>query len=139
MAKDFKLEGAKEYSDILNSLGYKVKGQILKSANRSVLSKNITKQLRSSLPYSQQTTKEIRVGAERGSPTAVLVGPTTKSYWLRFVERGTKERIGRGKITASPKIEPYVDSRVNKVIDFTNKEYGKIIEGIIKKKIKRIK
>ena len=137
--KDIKILGAENYRDILDTLNAKVAGQILRSANRQVLSKNIVKQLRGVLPYSRNTTKDIRVLSTKKNKTAVAVGPTTAVYWLRFVEKGTKVRKGRGKISPRRIIEPFVDSKIDKVIDFTNKEYGKIISTIIKKKLKKFK
>jgi len=135
-----KLEGVKEYTEILNGLPERVRDQVLRSFNRKAATQEVLKPLRAALPYSSQTKKEIKVAANRANKTAVVAGPTSSVYYVRFVEKGTKERKGpRGRIRARNRIEPFVDSRINNVISFTSREYGNEINKFLEKKIKRLK
>ena len=110
----FKVEGLKEVYDILNQLPLKVSESVLRSFNRKALTVNIVRPLKSVLNYSSETKKNIKVQADKLNKTAVVAGPTSSVFWVRFVDKGTKQRKtsagwNRGRIRARNRIEPFVD------------------------------
>jgi len=134
----YDVEGVKEITEMLDELGYKIKSQVIRSFNRKALTTQIVKPLRAALPYSS-VKREIKVQNTRyNNNTAVVAGPTSKVFYVRFLEKGTKQRKGpRGAIMPRPIIEPFVDGQVKSVIKFTSKEYGNEVERIMKKKLRR--
>lgn len=140
---NFNLVGVKEITAILDQLPRKVTASILRSYNRKTASKFITKPLRVALGYSKNTTKDIKVRTSRKNKTAIKVGPTSDSFWLRFLEGGTvmrktKKGAARGRVRGRKIIEPFVDRQIPAIIDNLNTNYGKEIDQFLRKKIKRI-
>lgn len=144
MKVKMKLVGTKEYTNILKTLPTKVSDSILRSFNRQAANKNVVKPLKSSLPYSENIKKNIKVQASNKNKTAVVAGPTSEVFYVRFLDQGTKNRTtksgaNRGQIIGKFALEPAIDGRVNSIIKYTNKEYGKEINKFLKRKIKRLK
>lgn len=146
MSKNFEINGLNELKRALNDLKPKFKNQVLRSFFRQVATKQVVKPLRSHLPYSKDVLKKIKVSTSRSDTdkTSVYAGLTYDKFWIRFLEKGTKPRYNkkgayRGQIIARPRIEPYVDSRIDDIIKYTNKEMGKSVEKILAKKLKRMR
>ena len=146
MSKKYHIDGIKEVMDALDDLKPKLKDQVLRSFLRKTASKEVVKPLRSHLPYSKKTTKHIRVGISRRdrNKTSVYAGPTSDRFWIRFTEKGTKQRYTKkgaykGQLKAKNRIEPFVNSRIDGVVKYFNKEMGNEVERILAKKIKRLR
>lgn len=140
----YKLEGVKEITEILNGLPHKVRDQVLRSFNRKAASKKVIRPLRQVLPYSKKTKMGFKVQSVRDDKTAIVAGPTSDVFWVRFVEGGTVARYTksgayRGQLNPGRRVEPFVNSQVPSIIDFVNKEYGEEINKFVLKKIKRLK
>jgi len=142
---EYKIEGTKEILEALDVLNQKETTNLIKSVNRKALNINVIKPLKSALPYSAATKKAIRILSDRGEykDTGLWAGATTDSFWLRFLEKGTKLRTSdtganRGKITPRPIITRTIDSNTDGIIDFFNKDFGDTLADIMQKKLKRI-
>jgi len=136
----YELIGVSEVQSILKELPQALNFSILRSFHRKALSQEIVKPLKSVLPYSSETVKNIKIGTNRDpNKTAVYAGPTTDAYYLRFVEYGTVERKGgRGRISPRPKIESFTYSKIQSLINYINKEYANEISKTVDKKRKRL-
>ena len=140
---NIKLEGVKEFTSILTQLPQKVSDSVLRSFNRKAATQYVVKPLRAVLPYSNITKKNIKTQASKLSKNAIVAGPTTDAWYVRYAEYGTVERktkkgASRGKNTKRRRIEPFVDSQVSSIIKFTSDEYGNEINKFIEKKAKRL-
>ena len=94
MIKEKKIEGLSEVMDALKDIKVKVKVQLIKSFLRKAMMKEIIKPLRADLPYSRNIIKNIKIFTSRrdSNKTAIYGGPSSDVYWIRFMEKGTKQR-----------------------------------------------
>lgn len=134
----WKVEGLKEVSDALRVLPDKLSISLLRSVNRRVLSKEVVKPLRAAVSH-QSFKKGIKVFTDKANKTGAVVGPDSKVFWIRFVQKGTKERFKRGKITAHNTIEPTIDQSIDNVIKFAGNEYEDEMIKFMSKKLKRLR
>ena len=136
-----KIIGGKAIEKALKELPIKAQASLIRSVNRNVGTKEIVKPLASILPYSSITTKNIKAQATAGNKLAISLGPTSDSYWLRFLERGTISRKGpnAGKVImkAKPIIERFTDSKIRPLLDRYKTEMGELIAKFLKSKLRR--
>jgi len=139
----FELDGVREFNDALKNLDAKMQASLLKAFNRKIATVEYLKPLKASMPYSSRTKKEFKVEGNRDDKTGVIVGPTKKAFYVRFLDKGTKERqfdgASRGQITARNFIEPFADDRIPKIIKYASTEYGNEMDRLLKAKLKRLK
>ena len=136
---DFKLEGTKEFIEAMDALSEKELHKIIKTVERKDLTQNIIKPIRAALPYSAKTKKGIKIVADKEfKETGLFAGASTDVFWLRFLEKGTVERKGRGKITPRPIIAPVIEGNISAVVEFFNKDFGEWLDKTISRKLKRI-
>jgi len=141
------LEGYDEILKLLQELGNdKAINEILKKSNRDIITP-LRNEMASSLSYAPWLKKEIRVRAAKvdgqSHPNAVMVGPTSDSFLIRFLDKGTVERYtkaGRyaGKITGKHEIEPFFDNKAPKIQKDAAKEYGEALVKQTEKYTKKI-
>ncbi len=138
-----KVIGGKTIEKALKELPIKTQVQFIKSVNRNIGTKEIVKPLKDILPYSTRTTQNIKAQATRGNKLAISLGPTTDSYYLRMLERGTIKRKGlnAGKvlIKARHTIERFTDSKIKPLINRYSKEMGELFAKFLKNKLRRLK
>jgi len=139
----YELKGVKEIQEALLQLPAKVNAKLLQSVHRKTAKKFIIDSLRAGTPYSSTTKKSFVVQNDREDPTAVFAGPSSDAFWIRFVEKGTKQRetkkgYNRGSITGKNTIEPIVDQQIEPIINYVNTQYGEEIENFLQKRIKKI-
>lgn len=140
------LEGFDEYLKILKTLGDDKKvNDILKKTNREQLKP--LQQLMKGLNFDQSLTKNTAIRAAKvdgqRNPTALMVGPTSDSFPLRFLEKGTVERYqkdGRytGKITGRFLYRTLLDAQGPKLQKDVIQKYGEDLVNITAKDVKRI-
>lgn len=139
----FEIDGLKEVMDILSDLPDRIQNNILKSYLSKTVNRFIVQELKSKLNYSSETERNIRVTQDRKNYLAYFGGPTTKSFWLRFTDKGTKVRTtkkgaNRGKIIARNQIEPTIMGQVQPIIDNATKDFGEEINRILEKRLKKL-
>jgi hypothetical protein len=134
----YKLEGVNEIIAALSELNTKETISIIRTVERKALNENIVKPIRAAIPYSASTKKSIKITAVDKDRTSFYAGATSDAFWLRFVEKGTAIRKGRGRINPRPKAIPVIEERPQSIVDFFNKDFGTEIEKILKRKIKKI-
>ena len=143
-----KLEGVDELLKILNTIGNdRVVQSILKKANREAV-KPLQRQMKG-LPFpgsipSNMAIRATKVGGYR-NPNAILVGPTSKTYWVRFIEKGTKDRytntnpsLYRGRIKGINKLVPLINREAPRILKYVQKQYGEDLVKVTEKYAKRI-
>ena len=140
----YELTGINEVLDALDSLSEKKIMNIVKAIQRKVLKDIVITPLRAAIPYSQFAKKSIRIVPDKRDYTADYAGPTSDAYWLRWVERGTKQRttkagVNRGAITPRPIIIPFIESTPEKIVEFFNKDFGQAVSDELQKRISKIK
>lgn len=140
------VEGFKELLKVLNTLGdEKLINNLLKKANKEAVKP--ARQALKQMGYSKRLTKNIGIRAAKveGSkhPNAVVVGPTSDSFILRFLDKGTKERYTktgayRGAIRGKNIIESLLESQAKTVQKNATSIYGEALVKVTAKDVKRI-
>ena len=145
------IEGIDEVLRALEGLPSKLTSKILYDAHKEILSKNVLKDVRAALPYSARTRRGVKVVKARGTANGVYIGVTTDSFWLRFLEFGTSDRLTRGTIKtaegisrgridpARPNAVSAINDRTNAVLQAIGKEYPEMIVNAIGKQLKKYK
>lgn len=142
MELELKFVGLDELEKAMSILPEKTKDAFLKKVNRELANKYIISRLKS-LPYSSNVKKNIKIQTPKRSKdkTAIIAGPTSAVYWLKWVELGTKQRetrsgADRGSIAPQNKIGPVIDSQIQPIINDWAKNVGDMIMNVIDKNIK---
>lgn len=145
------IDGIDEVLQALDELPAKVSQKFLYEANRKVLTQFLKPQLLAALPYSMATKKGITVTKARGTKTGVYIGVSTNAFWLRFLEKGTKDRqtLGKGKIKRgvsrgridppAPHVISTIEASVNGVLETVSKDYSNFIVEALAKRLKYYK
>jgi hypothetical protein len=157
--------GLKEIQQALKELPSTVATQVLRSFHRKILTDTVVKPMRAALPYSRRTTKNIQVWGDRSKKDAAIAAPSTDSFWLRFVEKGTVTRILKkphvammanwgigevkwrtlkkgtkfGKVKATHHMESFIDSQIQTILKKYGVDMGEEMIKIIEKRVKKIK
>jgi hypothetical protein len=146
MAEDFtyKLEGADEIEKALSDLPTKLSLKLLQSFNRKATKKFVVDPLRACLPYSAETKKGITVMNDRTDKTKVFAGIASNKFWVRWAEKGTKQRVtkkgaSRGQIIGKNRAVPIIENSTDPIINYANKELGNEIANFLQKRIKKMK
>lgn len=137
--KGFELKGLKEILEALKGLESKEVDNIINAIQKKVLKDDVIDPVKAALPYSLKTKQAIKIVKDREDPLTLYAGVTSDAFWLRFVERGTRIRKGRGQIIAKPRAIPTIESKPEDIIEFFNSEFGEEVAEILRKKIKRMK
>jgi len=117
----------------MDELSRKDYEKIMKTIHQNLARQYIVDRLKAGLPYSGRSKKGIKVTVgSKYDKTAVAAGPTSDVYWLRFVEGGTKERRGRGSITAQNRVGPIIDSQIEPLVQEWSEDVWDVIEASLK-------
>ena len=140
MAQKFKIDGLKEVQQALRALPDKLSTSVLKSANTKAAREQMLKPLKSRLPYSENVKSQLRIRKGKG-PAAILMGPSTDVFYIRFVDKGTVERYTksgayRGKIRGEFHFRQIHRAQEKPLLKFVGKEYKNTVEKILKSRIK---
>jgi len=140
------LEGYDELLKVLKTLGDdKQVNALLKKANREAV-KPVQKAMKG-LPFPARLVKGIAIRAVKVDgnrhPNAVMVGPTSKVFPLRFLDKGTVDRYTkagayRGKIEGKNIIESFMDQQAKSVQKDAEIKYGEDLVKLTAKDVKRI-
>jgi len=156
--ESFELEGTKEVMKALDALQPKLLLAVLKGVERKALRENIIKPLKAALPYSESSERNIKIVSDRDDKTGFYAGITKDSYWLRFVEKGTKIRTVKetkivpingefrtfkegqtlGQIIGKNIAIPTMLDNIDDIIEFFNEDFGSEVEKILKRRLKRL-
>jgi hypothetical protein len=144
MADEFtyELEGAAEIEKALNELPLKLSLSLLQSFNRKAVKKYVVDPVKASVPYSAATKKGIIVMTDRMDKTKISGGVSSDKFWVRFAEKGTKQRTkghNRGAINGRNIIAPMITNSTDDIINYARKELGQEISNFLQKRIKKIK
>ena len=140
------LEGFDELLKVLNTLGdEKQINNLLKKSNREAV-KPLQRAMKG-LQFPSRLTKGISIRAAlvdgAKHPNAVVVGPISDVFPIRWLDRGTKERYTkagayRGKIQGKNIIESLVDSEASKIQKDAQTKYAEDLVKVTAKDVKRI-
>lgn len=139
----FDMAGAKEVEDLLDSLPLAVQGKILYAINRRA-AKIAKDELQANAPSTEIASK-IQIVKDSTNLTGVLVRPSKKVYYVRFLEYGTevrqtKEGANRGDISEGKK--PFIRKSYAvagpKIISEVIPKYRELIVKQMQKESKRI-
>jgi len=140
--ESFKLEGMDKLLNSLNGLPEHLAQKVLEEYLKTTSQKFIVNSLKSGLSYGAYTESKIKVTKDKIKTLAFISGPTTDAFWLRFVDRGTKERTilkgdnkgaNRGRIIGKHQIKGIVDGQIKLIIDDVEKGLGAEIDAYLKK------
>ncbi len=139
--KQVAVEGADKVIEAIQSLGTKNIVNIVKAVERNVLQENIIQPLKAAVPYSAKTKKNIKVEQYRKDKSGLTfqAGVSSDVFWIRFVEKGTKERKGRGRITPRPSAIPVITENTQAVIDTFTNNFAEEVNKNLEKRLKRLK
>ena len=139
----FELEGSDAILDALDALEPRLLLAIIKAAERKSLMENVIRPVRGEIAYSADSKRAIRIVNDRQDRTGFFAGVTSDAFWLRFVEKGTKNRttkkgFNRGSISPKPQIIPSILNTPDDVVEFFNKDFGQAVEAILQKRLKKL-
>ena len=122
----------------LNELPAHLEQQILQNYLRTASNKYAVEPMKAGLPYSVKTESSIKVSKDKKQYLALVSGPTTKSFWIRFPEKGTVKRTNknganRGSLVGKFRIPSIVNSQIQPIIDNAHKDIGKEIDTFLNK------
>jgi len=137
------IQNLEEISEVLKQLPNKLSERLINSVLRKVATETLVRPIRSALPYGRVSKMGIKIVNSRQKNT-IFVGAVRDVYWLRFVERGTKERVSKNNvrwagIRPNPIIENISDAQIPQTIDKINKDFGKELNDFILKRINKLK
>jgi hypothetical protein len=137
-SQSFEMKGMNEIVKALNDLPAHLEQQILQNYLKSASNKYVVDPMKAGLPYSIRTESSIKVNKDKKQYLAFVTGPTTKAFWIRFVEKGTIQRTtksgaNRGQLIGKFRIPSIVDAQIQPIIDSAHKEIGQEIETFINK------
>ena len=134
---NFKIDGMNEIVQALNDLPAHLSQKILDNYLKSTAKKYIINSMKTELPYSVKTKIGIKVSKDKLQYLAVVAGPTSDSFILRFLDKGTKLRrykgASRGLIVGKFRIPGIVSSQIQPIIDNAQKDIGQSVENFMNK------
>lgn len=139
MAANFNIQGLSEVDQALRELPAKLQADVLRRTNRSILNRLVRPQLRQ-LPYRR---KRISAVGVREDKTAVMIGVSSKNYWLRFLDKGTRQRQtraghNRGAITGNNRIRDVVQGSVRPVLNEVDSSYSEMVIKTLRSRIRSV-
>lgn len=144
-ATRFDMKGAKEMEEMLRKLPLAMQGKILRAINRraAVIAKE---EMQRQAPADSQIPDHIQIANDKDNITGVIVRPSKKVFYARYLEYGTDVRqtdkgADRGNIPAGKKpfIRKAIDISVPKIIDYITPQYSKLVVDQMEKEVKKIK
>lgn len=136
MAEKFEIKGLREVERALKELPAAMAASVLRNAHREVLNKNVRKALKA-LPYRR---KKVGIQIFRSDKTAVAISISSENFWLRYLDRGTGDRVTvkgwkRGRIEGNNMISNIINQQEKVVIDDVKNNYTDIIIKHLNRKI----
>lgn len=142
--KKFEIKGLDEIQNALKALPAKLQANILTSFLKKAGKKFIVDELKMKLNYSSKLEDSIKVVPDSRDKLVVHAGVTGKGYKLRWLDLGTtvrktKKGYNRGMINPKNQIQPTIESNIENIVDYTNKEMSNEINKILERRLKRLK
>lgn len=140
-----KLEGTDQVLDALSTLQSDELDKLITSSIRKALNDKVVKPLRTAIPYSARDKKAVKTMKDREfKKNSIFGGVSTDAYWLRFIDKGTKERTtksgaNRGQITGNHKISNFIKNQSSAIPEYFNNDFGPEIEKMMSRKLKRLR
>lgn len=158
--------GADEIIDALDKLAPKLSRQVLFNAHKTVLAQVARPDLKSALAsFSSASRTAVSIRKAKGTQSGAYLGITTKAYWLRFVNYGTKQRTtkvknitriktkrynsvgrwgrtaaaNRGRVVGNEDISSTLEDRANHVLREVQENYADLINDALNKELQRVK
>lgn len=158
--------GADEIISALDNLAPKLARQVLFDAHKDVLKKVVWSDLKGALSsFSRASRTSVSIRKAKGVDSGAYIGISTKAFWLRFVNYGTRERktkqakierittkryhtvgrfgrreaANRGSVKGDHDIESTLDDRTNEVLKEVAENYGDLINDALNKSLQRVK
>ena len=158
--------GADEIIAALDKLAPKLSRKILFDAHKTVLAKTVRPDLKQVLnSFSRASRTSVTIRAAKGTYAGAYIGISSKAFWLRFVNYGTKDRktkqakierikskryykvgrwgrreaMNRGRVQGNEDISSTLDSRVNSVLKEVQENYSDLIFEALNKEMQRVK
>lgn len=137
------IKGLDEVYKILEELPDSIQGEVFQKIAREIGAKEVIPAVKSSLPYSPETESHIKVANEGNRSTAVLVAPTYKAFFLRFLEFGTTLRktnkgFNRGSISSRPFLQRAYEDSIDKVSKYLSEKLADRMTTFINKAKKKL-
>jgi hypothetical protein len=159
------IEGIEEILKSLERLPPFISNKLLYDVNKQILTDVVRSDLVAALPYSLRTKKGIKIVKARGTENGLYIGVSTDAFWLRFLQKGTKERKiksttdrsftitkryhktgrrgatrtgNRGQI--SPRetgVVSTLNSKINEVLQAVQKDYSEMLLKAISRNLKK--
>jgi hypothetical protein len=158
--------GAEEIIAALDKLEPKLSRRILFDAHKTVMAKVVRPDLKQTLSsFSRASRTAVTIRAAKGTNAGAYIGISSKAFWLRFVNYGTKDRktkqakierikskryysvgrwgrreaANRGRVQGDHRIESTLDSRVNQVLKEVQENYSDLIFEALNKEMQKVK
>lgn len=164
---DNPIVGADEIIAALDKLTPKLSREVLFNAHKTVLKEVVRPDLMSVLSsFSSASRTSVSIRKAKGTESGAYIGISTKAFWLRFVNYGTKDRttkndtrtrrktarynqVGRlgrqsggayrGRVIGKKDISSTLESRTNAVLKEIQANYGTLVERAINSELQKVK
>ncbi len=153
MADLWKINGLDELLSDFKKLPFLRQAQIIRNVNRRAVKKEVIPKLKNAIPHRSKKVrrrtksnpfkivdqKQVIAVSVKGKKTAIAAGISTKYFFYRFIEFGTKKRttkkgaMNRGTMRARPFAEQALDNSINPMIRYLKTEYSKLFHRYLKK------
>lgn len=143
----YKLEGTKEVLEALTKvLPDKEIIKLVRQIEVKALNEKLVKPIRSAVPH---TSLKRAIGIAKNKfnnmayDAGVIIGKRRDKNTppagviLTWLEKGTKERKGRGKITANPIVTPLIEASAEPIVEYFQQDFEKAVEDRLSKIIKK--
>jgi len=135
--QSLQINGLNNIVSMLKGLPAHLEQEILQKYLKSTSIKHGTEPIKAGITCSAIGKTNIKVSRDRLLYLALVSGPTTKAFWLRFADKGTKERVtasgaNRGKIVGKFKIPSIIQGQVQPIIDESGAAIGEEIDKFLR-------
>ena len=143
-ATRFDMAGAKEVEQMLSKLPLAVQGKILRAVNRraAVIAKE---EMQRNAPVGSEIPENIQIANDKENITGVIVRPSKKGFYARYLEYGTQTRTtekgaDRGQIPSgkSPFIRKSISNAIPKILNYILPQYSKLVVDQMEKEVKKV-
>ncbi len=156
MSVDLDIKGLDKVYEVLRGLPYEMSAAVVRQSMKEVERKEVLPNLKAG-PFIESTKKRFITEMGKSNEMSVTVGPSYRAYWLRYIEKGTKDRYTKryakkvvnqrkvlnnqakrftGRVSAQHNIEPILDRSIENVEKRIRESFADIISKYVEK-IKR--
>ena len=141
MKVEFTIPGLREIEQALQTLPPFLAADVLKRVHRDILNRIVKPSVRTAM---RNRRKSITAVSDRQDKTAIILGVSSKNYYMRFVDKGTEQRqtrkgYNRGRIVGDNRITKTIERNEDPVMKELQNNYSQIVIKHLDRKIRSVR